>query len=305
MPESTTNRSLFLPSPTRTRYGEWAIVTGATDGIGKAMALELAQKGLKVLLISRTEKPKKPEADGRSLVETKAYIEEKTKGKAVVDYLAVDFGSFNKAAQDKVAKKIASLDVAVLVNNVGASYSFARYFHELSMDEVDWMTKLNVDSTGRMTYLVLQGMLAKKKRGNKGCIVNMSSSAARFANPLLAQYSGTKGYIENFTASMNTEYKSKGVHFQCQSPLFVTTKLAKIRRADVTTPTPKTYAKSAVAHIGYETLVSPYWCHALMLAAARYMPDAVRDNGIMNMHLKIRKKGLKKEAAKKEAAKKE
>ena len=80
MPESTTNRSLFLPSPTRTRYGEWAIVTGATDGIGKAMALELAQKGLKVLLISRTEKPKKPEADGRNLV-NKAYIEEKTKAR--------------------------------------------------------------------------------------------------------------------------------------------------------------------------------------------------------------------------------
>ena len=43
-----------------------------------------------------------------------------------------------------------------------------------------------------------------KQKKNKGCIVNMSSSAARFANPLLAQYSGTKGYIENLTASLAT-----------------------------------------------------------------------------------------------------
>ena len=271
-------------------------MTGSTDGIGKAMALEFARKGRKVLLISRTEKPKKPEADGRSLVETKAYIEEKTKGKAVVDYLAVDFGSFDKAAQDKVAKKIASLDVAVLVNNVGASYSFARYFHELSMDEVDWMTKLNVDSTGRMTYLVLQGMLAKKKRGNKGCIVNMSSSAARSPNPLLAQYSGTKGYIELLTRSLASEYKSKGVHFQCQSPISVTTKLSKIRSASISTPTPATYAKSAVAHIGYETSVSPYWRHALMLAIGRSLPAPVLDFRRMQMHLPIRKKGMRKAA---------
>ena len=72
-------------------------MTGATDGIGKAMALEFARKGLKVLLVSRTLKPKaKP--DGRSLQETKAFIEEKTKGKATVEMLQIDFGEFDDFA---------------------------------------------------------------------------------------------------------------------------------------------------------------------------------------------------------------
>jgi short-subunit dehydrogenase len=52
------------------------------------------------------------------------------------------------------------------------------------------MVDLNVNSTGRMTYLVLEGMTKRKR----GAIVNMSSSAARGPTPLLAQYSGTKGY---------------------------------------------------------------------------------------------------------------
>jgi 17beta-estradiol 17-dehydrogenase / very-long-chain 3-oxoacyl-CoA reductase len=292
---------MLRPGKNLKKYGEWAIVTGSTDGIGKAMALEFARKGLKVLLVSRTLKPK-AEPDGRSLQETKAFIEEKTKGKAEVEVLQIGFSKFDEAAQAKVAKTIADKNVAVLVNNVGVSYSFCKYFDELTIGEVDNMVNLNVNSTGRMTHLVLQGML-KKKGGKKGCIVNMSSSAARSPTPLLAQYSGTKGYIELLTQSLASEYKSKGVHFQCQSPLFVTTKLAKIRRASISTPTPATYAKSAVAHIGYETLVSPYWCHALMLAIGRSLPAPVLDFGLMQMHLPIRKAGMRKAA--KAAAKKE
>lgn len=251
------------------------------------MAEVLAKKGLNVLLVSRT--PSK-------LQEVKDDILRMTKETVKVDTLAIDFDNFDGKKQKDVEAAISKINVGVLVNNVGMSYKFAKYFHELDMGDVDQMTRLNVDSTGRMTYIVLQHMLAKQKK-NKGCIVNMSSSAARFANPLLAQYSGTKGYIENLTASLATEYGPKGVQFQCQSPLFVTTKLAKIQRkySSVTTPTPEIYAKSAVAHIGYETLVSPYWAHALMLAVARHLPDFVLQGGLMSMHLKIRSKGRKKD----------
>ena len=60
------------------------------------------------------------------------------------------------------------------------------------------MLAINVESVTWMTRLVLPSMLAKKR----GAVVNMSSASARAPLPLLAQYSATKGYVENFTRSL-------------------------------------------------------------------------------------------------------
>jgi 17beta-estradiol 17-dehydrogenase / very-long-chain 3-oxoacyl-CoA reductase len=87
---------------------------------------------------------------------------------------------------------------------------------------------------------------------NNSSLLSLSLSLKSAWNvcPLLAQYAATKSYVESFTASMHEEYKSKGIHFQVQSPLFVSTKLAKIRKASLTVPSPKAFAVSSVAHIG-------------------------------------------------------
>lgn len=286
----TTLQSIYAftlrPGKNLRKFGEWAIVTGATDGIGEAMALEMASKGMNILLISRTEaKLQKTESDIMSKFP-----------KIQVKHLAVDFSHFGSTEQSLVRDTIKGMDVGVLVNNVGVSYSFCRYFHELTLDEVDNMVEMNVNSTGRMTYLVLEGMLERKR----GAIVNMSSSAARGPTPLLAQYSGTKGYIEHFTESLHAELKGKGIHVQVQSPLFVATKLAKIRRSSLTVPTPKRFARSAVAHIGYETRVSPFWSHALQLTVMRNAPSWILEQVVMSMHQGIRARGMKKLASKKD-----
>ena len=69
------------------------------------------------------------------------------------------------------------------------------------------MLAINIESVTWMTRLVLPLMLAKKQ----GAVVNMSSASARMPLPLLAQYSATKGYVENFTRSLAVEYAGKGV----------------------------------------------------------------------------------------------
>lgn len=204
----------------------------------------------------------------------------------------MDFGDFNAGLQAAVKKALEGKAVAVLVNNVGMSYPYCQYFHELTQADVDTMVELNVTSTSRMTYLVLPGMLERKK----GCVVNMSSAAAQNPSPLLSQYAGTKGYVEHFTASMHREYAPKGIHFQVQSPLFVTTKLAKIRKSSLTVPTAKAFAVSSINHIGYETQVSPYPAHALQLFVMSLLPSALLDMVVMSMHQGIRKAGQKKAA---------
>lgn len=284
--------AFFLrPGKKLSKFGKWAVVTGATDGIGEAMAMRMAAKGLSIVLISRTE---------AKLKETEGKIKEKYPN-VEVSYIVVDFSNFDEAAQARVKGALAGLDVGVLVNNVGVSYSFCRYFHELTPAEVDALVELNVNSTTRMTYLVLPGMIERKR----GAIVNMSSGAARNPSPLLAGYAGAKGFIEHFSESLHQELKSKGVHVQVQSPLFVVSKLSKIRKASLSAPTPKAFATAAVNHIGYEAKVSPYWAHAVQLTLARNIPAWVFEKFIiMPMHLGIRQKGLKKLAKAAEEGKK-
>lgn len=290
-----TLHSFFLRrGKTLRKYGQWAIVTGATDGIGRAYAFELAKKGLCVLLLSRTEE---------KLQEVEKELKEKFP-KVEVAHLAVDYSRFDSAAREAVKAKIASLDIGVLINNVGMSYPFTKYFHELKDEEIEGLIELNVNSTVWMTRLVLgdeqQGMIKRKR----GAIVNTSSGAGRMTSPLLAEYSGAKSFIEMFSKGLKAELACKNIHVQVQAPLFVATKLAKIRKTSVTVPSPASYARSAVAHIGFEDTVSPYWSHALQLWIQRQLPEFAAITVVRNMHLGIRKAGMKKEARQAEEGKK-
>lgn len=126
---------------------------------------------------------------------------------------------------------------------------------------MDSLIKLNVTAATVMTKLVLPGMALRKR----GAIVNVSSGSGRMVVPLLSEYSATKKYIEQFTICLAAEYSAKNVHVQCHVPMFVSTKLAKIRHASFMVPSPATYARASVAHLGYDTLLSPYWPHALQI----------------------------------------
>jgi len=77
--------------------------------------------------------------------------------------LDIDYSKFDEAARARVAAFIADLDIGILVNNVGMSYPFTKYFHELTDGEVANLMTLNVDSTTWMTRLVLPCMLKKHK----------------------------------------------------------------------------------------------------------------------------------------------
>lgn len=270
---------------TKKSYGLWAVVTGATDGIGKGMAFELARKGHNVVLISRSQE--KLDACLAELVAKYPKIEARV--------LSVDYGKFDEKARAKVADFLKGLDIGVLVNNVGISYPFTKYFHELEDINVEQLITLNVDSTTWMTRIVLPGMVERKR----GSIVNMGSAAGIGTSPLLAQYGAAKSYITMFSKALNVELEKFNIHVQCQVPLFVATKLAKIRKTSLWVPSPSGYARAAVAAIGYADVTSPYWSHAFQIWALSCLPEWVAARIVMNMHHGIRKAGMKKEAAEK------
>jgi 17beta-estradiol 17-dehydrogenase / very-long-chain 3-oxoacyl-CoA reductase len=168
-----------------------AVVTGATDGIGKAMAMELARKGLNIYLISRSQE--KLDATSKEILDKYPKVE--------VRVAAVDFSNFTEAIRSSLTSTLAYVDVGVLVNNVGVSYPFPKYFDELEDVNVEHLIRLNVDSTTWMTRMVLPGMKARRR----GAIVNIASAAGVSTSPLLSQYGAAKSYVAMFTKALHYE----------------------------------------------------------------------------------------------------
>ena len=174
--------AFFRPArPLRCRYGAWAVVTGATDGIGRALAFRLAAAGLGVVLVGRN--PEK-------LAAVAAELEAKRPG-AEARTFVVDFAADDLAARvGALGEFLRGLDVGVLVNNVGASYPYARYFHEVDEALAQRLIRLNVEAVTRVTHAVLPGMV---ERG-RGAVVNMGSGASAIlpCDPLYTVYAATK-----------------------------------------------------------------------------------------------------------------
>ena len=284
-----TYKTFLRPGKNLKKLGEWAVVTGATDGIGKAYSLAFAKKGLNVVIISRTES---------KLQDAKKEIEETG---VKCEYVVCDYSKFDLKARDKVNSAIKDLNVGILVNNVGISYRYPLFFDELSDEEVTQLMDMNILSTTWMTRMVLPGMLERKR----GAIINISSGSAMYTLPLLGEYSAAKSYVEKFSRALNAEYSSKGVTCQCQIPFYVATKLAKMRKS-LMVPTPKEYVQKAINWVGYaDAVASPFFLHALQGWVLDQLPDVVVTKIIMDMHLATRKRGKKKDAKKAAEAKTE
>mmetsp|Transcript_1145 Transcript_1145/g.1501 ORF Transcript_1145/g.1501 Transcript_1145/m.1501 type:complete len:315 (-) Transcript_1145:355-1299(-) len=283
-------KTFLRPARNLKKLGKWAVITGATDGIGHAYAIALAKKGVSIVLISRTES---------KLQDVKKEIEGKGYDGVEVKYIVCDYSKFDKAAQDSIKKQLVGLEIGILINNVGISYRYPQFFDELSDEEVQQVITMNIESTVWMTRMVLPVMLERKS----GAIVNMSSGSALLTMPLLAEYCAAKSFLEKFSRGLNAEYSSKGVTCQCQAPFYVATKLAKLRKS-FTVPTPAEYVSLGIKWVGYpDALVQPFWVHALQGYLMQAVPDFILAPAVKSMHMAIRKKGLKKDARVAEEAK--
>jgi 17beta-estradiol 17-dehydrogenase / very-long-chain 3-oxoacyl-CoA reductase len=269
-------------------YGKWAIVTGGSDGIGKAYGFELAKKGMNVLLIARSQE---------NLSKAQNEIQEAAPN-AQVETFVLDFSDVSEEKREELQAFLEDnkIEPGMLVNNVGISYEFPMYFDEVDDDRVHKLMEVNCASTVWMTKLVLPGMLQRKR----GAIINISSLAGVVTSPLLAEYSAAKSFVEAFTRGLAAEYAGRGLDITCQIPLFVTTKLAKIRKASFFTPTPQTYVKAALKTLKDGPVVSPYFPHRMQLALMRLMPAFLQRKLVFNMHADLRKRGMAKRKRKEE-----
>ncbi|XP_028765232.1 very-long-chain 3-oxoacyl-CoA reductase 1-like [Neltuma alba] len=273
---------MFLRPPKNLKhYGSWAIVTGCTDGIGKALTFELASRGLNLVLVGRNP---------RKLHDTWTEIRERHPD-ADARVVEMDLGSIGgEEIMKRMEEATEGLDVGVLVNNAGTVGSGEpRFFHEGELETMEQMIKVNMEGLTWMTKAVIPQMLKKKK----GAIINIGSglTVAFPSYPLNAVYAATKEYVRMMSRSMSLEYKEKGIDIQCQEPLYVATKMIK-REASWAILTAEEYSRSSMRWFGYEKECEPHPLHSLQAMFVRLFPDSLINSLLLRFFTSLRNHSL-------------
>jgi uncharacterized protein len=186
-----TNRESTLPSASAT---DWALVTGASSGIGVEFARLLAERGYPVMLVARREE---------NLRRLAAELEGSY---GVAAKIAVSDLSVPGAAEDLLQEiEREGLHITVLVNNAG--FGDHRAFASMEAERANQMMQLNMVALTLLTRLALPGML---ERG-KGYILNVASTAAFQPGPFMAVYFATKAFVLSFTEALWSELQGSGV----------------------------------------------------------------------------------------------
>jgi len=264
----------------------WAVITGSTDGIGKAYAVELASKGFDLVLISRTQ----------SKLDTTAE-EIKQQHEVEIKTIAFDFSNPSLSEyQSKILNQLQDLEVGVLINNVGLSYEYPERLDRLDggLQRTTDITVINTLPATILSAAVLQQMVTR----NKGVIVNVSSSAAYHPLFYWAIYSATKQYVNWLSSILRKEYASTNIVIQTVCPMMVATKMSKVRKSSLFVPTATQFARSAVKSIGLIDETTGCLVHEAQCAVVfGLIPKFIVDKFMNQTSLITRSKALKKKEA--------
>lgn len=256
------------------KYGPWALVTGATSGIGEAISHQLAAKGLNIILVAR----KKDELEAKSSVL-------KTKYNVDVHIVSADLAT--KAGIEAVKTSTKELSVGLLAIAAGLEVNGA--FEKNDILQELKVVQININATLQLTHHFSESMV----KNGKGGIIMVASLSGHMPNPYFANYAGTKAYILNFGASLYGELKPKGVDVTVLSPGLTNTPMATSTGVDWSkTPmqalSPEKVAQTAIDALGKKFLAIPGAKNKMMAAMAKHSPLQMQ----ANMNEKMMKKAL-------------
>jgi short-subunit dehydrogenase len=180
---------------------QYALITGASKGIGKSMARLLATKGYNLLLVARNEEELK-----------QLCISLHSEYKIDAKYFASDLSVPGAAQEVAYWYRKLSVTLTILINNAG--YGIFGNFDQLPLADQLNMLQLNIKAVVELTYLLLPDLKAQQQ----AYVLNVASTAAYQAVPSLALYSASKAFILSYSRAIRVEMKHTSVSVSCLCP---------------------------------------------------------------------------------------
>ena len=187
---------------------EVVLITGASGGIGKAVAEKFAQNGYRVALHYHNGKERAEalqqelEAQGCTVMAVQADLRESSQAEAMIKQIEQQWGG-----------------VDVLVNNAGVAQQ--KLFTDITDEEWRNMFAIHVDGAFSCSRAVLPGMIYKKQ----GCIINVSSMWGQVGGSCEVHYSAAKGALQAMTQALAKEVGPSGIRVNCVAPGVILTEM--------------------------------------------------------------------------------
>ncbi|MBX7153112.1 SDR family oxidoreductase [bacterium] len=242
---------------------QFALITGASSGIGEALAHELARHKVAQVLVARSQD---------KLEALAAHIQAQD-----VRALVIPLDLTQPDSNDILAAELKKNDIAIdlLINNAGfGSYGF---FHQSILHKECEMIDLNIQSLVRLTRQFLPGMVER----DHGCIVNISSTASFQPVPFMATYAATKAFVTSFSLAIASELKDTDIRVIASCPGRTKTNfqvIAGSNRVRIRSRSAKAddVARVTVSAIqNYKKIAIEGWNNKLMVYMQRFVPRMI------------------------------
>lgn len=230
------------------KYGPWALVTGASSGIGLELVKQIAEKGLDIILVAR----RKEKLNSLALEIEKTY---KVKTIVIKADLLKDgyLSEIRKITDDK--------DIGLLVSNAGMMY-IGNHFDNTIENELK-MIDLNIKVPAVLTHHFVQKMIARKKGG----VIYTASMLGFMGTPYATTYAGTKAHEIVKAEGLAYELKPKGIDVLALNPGLTETEMTAnndFSGIPMKLMKPVLVAKSAINALGKQVLVTPGFMNNMM-----------------------------------------
>lgn len=268
--------SFLSPSVSLDHYGAkkggWAVITGASDGIGRQFAIQLAKAGFNVFLIARSE----------DKLKNVAMEVEKFNVQAKVHVF-----DFSNALDTDLLSSLSALEIRVLVNNAATNHSGSMNFDLESKRVIRDIIRVNVESPLLLTHEVLQMM----NKQVPCLILNIGSFAGMCPQPMLSVYGGSKSFLQSWSMALSQELVETKVRVEYICAYFVVTSMSGVKRPSFYIPTPTNFVESCLKMLGKSNFVTPYFSHAIMHFVMDLCPESYLIQKLHND--RIRRKRIK------------
>lgn len=228
-------------------HNKVVLITGASRGIGRALALDMASRGAKIALVARSQKDLNEvlaEINGQGMV----YVADVSQRDAITQAIT------------QVSQQLGPIDVLINCAGIGAFGAF----NDERIDVCEELMRVNYLSVVYAMKAALPAMIRRRQ----GCIVNIASVVGRIAAPLEAAYSASKYAVVGLSEAVHTEVQPYGVHVCAVLPGPVKTEFFAARGHSYPFQSPKPIAPQKVVNVVIRTIEKKF--------AAKFVPSWFR-----------------------------